>query len=208
MPNQYLRRYTSLSVLLDILSNKKLTLLDPQSWEDKNDSYYLSLYKTKMGLKSVLALCFTEAGETYHHWKVFCGTSDGVCLQFEKDKLLECFDGITGIKKDNVTYKKIKEARSTRLTREKLPFLKRHPFKDEKEYRLIFESDLEELASKDVPISLSSISKIIFNPWIPKSVCNSVKMVIKEIDGCKKIRLSRTTLVDNEEWKKIGGKIT
>lgn len=61
------RRYTTLPFLLDILHEKRLPLLDPASWEDKNDSYYLELYKSGKRLKSVLAICFAEAQETYHH---------------------------------------------------------------------------------------------------------------------------------------------
>jgi hypothetical protein len=59
---KFLRRYTNL------LKEQKITLLDPESWEDKNDSHFMSLYRKKKSLKSVLALCFTQASETFHHW--------------------------------------------------------------------------------------------------------------------------------------------
>ena len=49
MAERFLRRYTTLPSLL-----YTLTLLDPQSWDDKNDSYYRQLYKEKKRLKSVL----------------------------------------------------------------------------------------------------------------------------------------------------------
>ena len=47
MTTSRFRRYTSLSILLDILKKKRLTLLDPQNWDDKNDAFYMELYKTK-----------------------------------------------------------------------------------------------------------------------------------------------------------------
>jgi hypothetical protein len=202
---QFLRRYTTLPVLLDIIMNKKLTLLDPRNWEDKNDSHYIAVYKTQLNLKSVLALCFTEADETYHHWKVFSGNSGGICIQFNKEKLLKCCKPVRGLRCGNVIYRKITEARAHKPSKQELLFLKRYPFRDEKEYRLIYESPSEDISAKDVPITMPCIDRIIFNPWISRPVFNSVKAVIKNINGCKTIRVSRTTLVNNEEWKEIGG---
>lgn len=200
----YLRRYTNLPVLLGILLNKRLTLLDPQSWDDKNDSHFIALYKTRLQLKTVLALCFTEADETYHHWKVFAGNSDGVCIQFDKNKLLKQLSQADGIKSSTVIYKTIAELRKLKLKTDDLPFLKRYPFQDEREFRFIYASESQVMASKDVPIALSCVTKIVFNPWMPTSVYKSVKGVICGIDGCKSLRLVRTSLVDNEKWKTIG----
>jgi hypothetical protein len=42
-----------------------------------------------LGLKTVLALCFTQATEHYHHWHVFAGGSSGVCIGFDRDALLK-----------------------------------------------------------------------------------------------------------------------
>ncbi len=53
MSGKYLRRYTDIPALIYLLSERKITLLDPQSWDDSNDSYYLSLYREKKNLKSV-----------------------------------------------------------------------------------------------------------------------------------------------------------
>ena len=65
-----LRRYTDLPALLYLLRTRSITLLDPSSWDDKNDSYYLEKYKEKKSLQTVLALCLSTAEETYHHWRV------------------------------------------------------------------------------------------------------------------------------------------
>jgi Family of unknown function (DUF6152) len=40
----YLRRYTDIPALISLLSERKITLLDPASWDDKNDSRFLALY--------------------------------------------------------------------------------------------------------------------------------------------------------------------
>lgn len=67
MSSRSYKRYTDLPSLIQILMNRELTLLDPSSWDDKNDSYFISTYKEKKQLQSVLALCFTKKSETYHH---------------------------------------------------------------------------------------------------------------------------------------------
>ena len=71
------------------MTQRKITLLDPQSWDDSNDSRYLALYKEKKKLTTVLALCFTQASETYHHWRVFANGSSGICITFHSVELLE-----------------------------------------------------------------------------------------------------------------------
>jgi hypothetical protein len=43
---------------------------------------------------------------------------------------------------------------------EKLPFLKRWPFGDEREYRAIYVNTVEEKDFRDVPIELGSLRRI------------------------------------------------
>lgn len=69
----YLRRYTDLSALFYLLAERKLTLLDPRRLDDKNDYYCLRQYRIKQNIQSVLALCFVQASERYHFWRVFGG---------------------------------------------------------------------------------------------------------------------------------------
>src|SRR6266849_2421317 len=40
MTGDYIRRYTDLTALIYLLRRRNLTLLDPSSWDDSNDSYY------------------------------------------------------------------------------------------------------------------------------------------------------------------------
>jgi hypothetical protein len=87
--NDILRRYTSLPALIYLLSNRAITLLDPSSWDDSNDSHFLALYRDKKRLNCVLAICFTQVSERYHHWRVFGDGSSGICIQFVRSKLLE-----------------------------------------------------------------------------------------------------------------------
>jgi hypothetical protein len=205
MTTSRFRRYTSLPILLDILKGKRLTLLDPQNWDDKNDAFYMELYKTKKELNSLLALCFAEVQETYHIWKVFAGDANGVCIEFNKELLLEYFGEM---KSGYVKYLTIdKLMKKNDFNYDQLPFLKRLAFKDEKEFRFIYEDKDLVISTKSIPIKLNCIQRIIFNPWIPLSVFESVKAIIQEIDECKTIIIDRTSLVNNEQWKKRGKEI-
>ena len=200
---KYLRRYTELPFLIHLLHSKQLTLLNPRTWDDKNDIYFMDTYRKKNGFQSLLALCFSECSETYHHWKVFSGNSSGVCIEFEKIKLLDQLSKFNGLRYGSVEYRTIKSIEEKRPRLEELPFIKRRPFKDEKEFRIIYEEKDTLLDYKNFDIELSVIHKVIINPWMPEAVFNTVKPLIKSILGCSRLKISKTTLVNNEAWKKI-----
>ena len=136
----HLRRYTDLPGLIYLLNEQKITLLDPESWDDRNDSHYLTLYREKKGFGSVLALCFSEASETYHHWRVFAGGSSGVCISFKLKELLKAVNKQAGLRTGSVTYLTLMNMSRRKPAVEELPFLKRYPFVDEQEFRIIYES--------------------------------------------------------------------
>jgi hypothetical protein len=196
-----LRRYTTLPVLLDLLKEKQLTLISPTSWADRNDSFYLELYMNGRKAKSVLALCLSEAGETFHHWKVFTKGSDGVCIQFHRDVLLDSVNSIENLLHGPVEYVEINKAKPPRLDR--LPFLKRFPYRDEKEYRLVYIDPEHEIDFKCVPIPIDSIEKITLSPWLPENLRRVVSETICSVAGCA-VQVSNTALLDNERWKNLG----
>lgn len=208
MKNQNkLYKYTNLPVLIDILQHKRLTLLDPKTWEDRNDSYYIEKYKDLCSLSTVLVSCFTMGHEKFHHWKVFSGDMGGVCIEFIKDRLLAHFPDNENIMKGDVIYKGIKDLRKSTPSVRNLPFLKRIQYKDEQEYRIIYISTAEDLTSKPFDIDLSCINQIKINPWMPLTLLQSVKNNLKSIDGCDNIRVYRTTLLENETWKAIADQL-
>ncbi len=134
MSVKIIRRYTDIPVLVYLLKNKKITLLDPITWDDKNDSYFLTIYKEKKNLSSVLALCFSGAQETYHHWKVFAGNNSGVCIRFNKALLLNSIKKVKYIKHGPVGYRPLKDLGKNKPMISELPFIKRYAFRDECEY--------------------------------------------------------------------------
>ena len=131
-----LRRYTELPYLIDYLQSGELALLNPKAWDDRNDSFYIEEYARARELEGIYALCLAEAFETYHHWRVFSNGSGGVCIEFDKDKLIAEVADVPGLRAETVQYRTIKALREQPVAESDLPFLKRHAFRDEKEFRL------------------------------------------------------------------------
>ena len=204
----YLRRYTDLPALLHILSVKRITLLDPKSWDDKNDSFFMSLYKERKKLKTVLALCFSQTVETYHHWRVFSNGPAGVCIVFDRAALLKEMEKVAGISTNSVTYSSLKDAKARKLKVNHLPFVKRYGFRPEKEFRALYTSPDAEHFSLDVPIEINCIRSISLSPWMHSSLATSTVAAIRAINGCEKLKVSRSTLISNEQWKSLGENAT
>lgn len=199
------RRYTYVPALIQLLTTRHLTLLDPQMWDDRNDSFFLSTYKTKKKLRSVLALCFTTAPETYHHWRVFAPGSSGVCVQFDISSLRQSMEK-AGLQFKEVKYLNLKELSKKTPKISQLPFIKRSQFSPEKEVRAIWESETDDEDAFDVRIDLSSIKRITLSPWLHPSLRKSLVSAINHIDKCQDLKVVRSTLIENQRWKKFGSR--
>ena len=204
MSTKFLRRYTDLPALFYLLSERKITLLDPSSWDDSNDAHYMNLYREKKDLKCVLAVCFTQTAETYHHWRVFAGGSSGVCIRFRRLDLINALKRQPGLKAKSIRYLTLPKIQGMRMKVGDLPFLKRYPFEQEKEFRIIYESRHKKLAKLDVAIALSCIHRITVSPWMDYSLFRHVKRTIRSIKGCNTLEVVRSTLIGNQQWKKLG----
>lgn len=208
MTDVHFFRYTDLPSLIHILKNRQLTLLDPMTWDDKNDSSFVTLYREKSELASVLALCFTRSQETYHHWRIFAPTSSGVRITFNEQLLRNSAIGVDGLQLAEVEYVKLADIRKEKLSRQRLPFIKRHPYRQESEVRLLWESKTEERLSYTLPIELQAITQVTLSPWLHPALVESVKSTLKAIDDCSKLTVQRTTLISNDEWLKHGAAAT
>jgi hypothetical protein len=206
MTDKFLRRYTNIPSLLYLLRERKITLLDPETWDDKNDAHYLSVYREKKSLQCVLALCFTQVAETYHHWRVFANGSGGICIRFDRAKFMAALGRKSGVRMQDVAYLKMNQMRKKRLRIDDLPFLKRYPYEDEREFRAVYESAKEKLRSLDIGIPLNCIDRVILSPWMPQALAGHVKLTIREIGGCGNLDIARSTLISNETWKKYSDK--
>lgn len=193
-----LNRYTTLPVLLDFLERKKLVLLDPKSWDDRNDSEVILAYKKKKNIDKLFALCFSYGSETIHHWKAFANGSSGCCIEFNAEKLIEIFE------KENlihakIKYLKIREVKPASFDLDKMPFIKRYPYACETEYRVLSQgSNLENVFELDVPLDV--INKITISQQMPTQIFDTIKRLLKGSFSNPEKRVSKSTIYENKEW--------
>jgi len=198
------RRYTNLAAVIHLLQMREITLLNPASWDDRNDAYFMAEYKRLLKAKSALALCFAESEETYHHWRVFSHGADGVCIEFDKAALLTAFDNQPKIRLGRVNYRQIKTLKERpQIGIEELPFLKRLPYQDEKEFRIVYVDMAEAEEFRNFGIDLSWIKRITLSPWMSQALSRSVVKTLRLIPGCAALKISRSTLVGNHEWQEL-----
>ena len=202
-PRAYLRRYTHLPALVQLLKTKSLTLLDPNTWDDSNDTFYIGEYKRRKQFKSVLALCLSSAEESYHYWKIFAGHPSGVCVRLRQGALLSALRRVPGVTIGAMDYRPMTAARKKALSLDEFPFVKRHAYVDEREVRVLWQSASESRSSLEIPIPASSIGRITLSPWLPKALATATKDLLRSIDGCSHLDVVRSTIIASEEWKNI-----
>ena len=204
-----LKRYTTLAAAVDMLVEQRIALLNPSKWQDTNDTYFLEMFQEHIRAKSLYAACFTQAPETFHHWKVFAGDNEGVCVEIDRDALLKSLLDSTSFHWDDMHYRTLAQLKARkRINVFELPFLKRKGFGDEKEFRLIYWSRVKSQRGVHyVPIEREWIKAIVLNPWINESLFKSMKLALNAIPGCNSVTIRRTSLVDNAQWKEAADKV-
>lgn len=206
--NEYIRRYTTLSNALYSLNQKKLVLMNPTTWDDKNDIQFMELYKEHIKAKSLFALCCTRAGETYHHWKVFAQGIEGICIEFHRRKLESALDSIPNVRFNRVAYFSVERLeRSSIAAADELPFIKRDGFSDEREWRVISHSQEVAKQTLEIDLDTQSISRLILSPWMPPSLGDNIRSLIKSIPGCDSIPVESSRLTNSKRWKAAGRKL-
>lgn len=194
-----LNRYTSLPVLLDMLKRRKLVLLDPASWEDKNDSELLLEYKRKMKLKTLFALCFSYGDETIHHWKTFADGISGCCIEFNSRKLIDLLEKLDGVRFGPVVYRKINDLKDGTITLDGIPFTKRWPYRCEEEFRIIWESRTISPCF-EIDFDLRIIRKITINQRMPDQVYSTIREYLRSAFRNPDQRINRSTIYQNRIW--------
>lgn len=160
----------------------------------------MEAYKRSAQLKTVLALCFAECAETYHHWKVFTSGASGVCIEFHREKLIAALPN--SVNYSSMDYKTIGQLKPNQIKVEDLPFIKRVGFTDEQEFRIVFTSAKSDLATKNIPVPLTAIKRIVLNPWLHEELAESVmemftKMAENDID------VTQSALIDSPSWRRF-----
>jgi hypothetical protein len=207
MKPDILRRYTNLPAALRILRQSSITLLPSDTWDDTNDRRLLQAYKDYHTYKSVLALCFSSASETYHHWKVFSPGTDGVCIVFNKESLLTNLP-IEGVSHGPIEYYKVEQLSPRPPGIEKIPFAKRIAYQDEREYRFIFVDRKQTLRYKDIEIPQTAVNRILVNPWLPEPLFDEVKYAIQSIRGFSNLQVAQSRVTDGPAWKRLADELT
>jgi hypothetical protein len=90
---------------------------------------------------------------------------------------------------------------------DRLPFVKRVGFSAEEEYRIIAETKKDQKPAFPVKFPVSMISCIYLNPWLPKTIFQSLKTTIQSLPDCGSVRVSRSLLIDSARWKAAGDKV-
>ena len=198
-----LRRYTSLSVLIDMIQRQSISFMNPAFWDDRNDAFALERFRKVESHGSVLALCLTGAEETYHHWKVFSSGLEGVCIWFDRTGLIESLeDGPDEPLHGDVTYHTIAELKAMSPGPDRIPFLKRIQFADEQEYRFLIMEEESHIDRCEQKLDLSLVKRVTLSPWMPVSIADSVKAAIAALPN-HSIKVYRSTLVENRAWKAV-----
>ncbi len=194
-----LNRYTMLPVLLDMLMRKRLMLLDPSSWDDKNDSDIILEYRKRKSVKKLFALCFSYGDETIHHWKTFADGTSGCCIEFDPKKLLPLLDATSGVRYAKVTYKKLKDLRNAAIDVDDIPFTKRWPYRCEEEFRIIWAGNTIR-ETYEIPFDLRMIRKVTISQRMPELVYETICEYLREAFSHPEQRINRSTLYQNRIW--------
>jgi hypothetical protein len=205
-----LKRYTHLPQLLHMLRSKTITVLAPETWEDQNDTYFLTRYKAaRPNIKSLLALCMTDASDTYHHWRVYAGAPSGVQIRFNPPAFESWVDNHPNAKLGRVEYLHVDEFGVSAADVTRLPFLKRIAFRDEDEIRLIVEDFESVRRAFSLPFDLDMIEEIKLSPWLAEPLVETViKTLADAYSGPKSkwegIKITRTSLLANPRVMSAG----
>jgi hypothetical protein len=203
-----IRRYTSIAAVIDILKRHELPLLNPASWDDRNDRYFMDLYKETRSLGGLYGLCAAQCTETYHHWKVFTGAADGACIEIWREPLEAMLDGLENVRYGNVDYLPLSKVdKLTQADAPSLPFYKRAGFTDENEFRIIAETAEPQAQVLRIDFPLALIGRIELNPWLPDTVAASVQSVLASINPDVDIEIRRSHLIDSGRWKRAGDRV-
>ncbi|WP_127704977.1 DUF2971 domain-containing protein [Novosphingobium umbonatum] len=191
-----------LAAAIDMIINNRICLLNPDGWPDKNDIGFISKFISLRNVEAVRAICFTYAAETYHHWSVY-GQSDGVCVTFDFEKMIEFFQDeefFWGF----VEYYPNSKIRPEKLGPRDLCFTKRWAYKDEKEFRIMWSSSRPFDGPKYVNFEHNCISSIQFSPWTYDAICKSLKDIfLKCLKGGEGVRIEKSKITYHGEWLDI-----
>lgn len=212
-----INRFIALEHVYDMLQNKRIIFPTHHSWDDKNDVELINEYQKRKGIKKIFLYCCLNESETIHHWEYFFkreGKKDvsGCCVEFKREELIACLKKEVkrkggNFRHANVKYKKIGEIDSSKIQRGDMPFIKRWPYRYEKEYRLIWEGenseDIIKVNSSELlqwRFDLSIIKRITVSGKIPKEEFKSIKEKIFSLSDGRCIEVNHSKVYEYPAW--------
>ena len=208
------RRYTSLPIVIDMITEERLTIVGYDSWIDVNDRYNMDLYKKLSGVEFLGAYCVNRSKtQEFHQWKVFADGDSGVCVVFDQTRFEKFYKELDsnayltgGV--NYVPYRAGKKDQDQAIMDKcgnadisKLPFIKRSGFYAEQEFRIVH-SSMEKKDVHHIQIDTSLISEIILSPFLDDGLLKSVKGALKSIKGCPR-RVTKARLTDSKMWQEF-----
>lgn len=195
-----LKRYTSTLAALDMLINRRITLLNPSSWADRNDRELMSLYASTTSGRVAFAYCMAEGNETAHHWQVYADRGFGVCIAFDKARLVDALSHDPAITFGSVSYVSWRDLK-LREPYHDLPFIKRQVYRAEREFRLVAVPDANyDSPSYNVDIPINCITSIAVSGEVPAAHFETFKRLVRSLPECGKLSIRHSGLLRNPRW--------
>jgi hypothetical protein len=195
-----LRRYTSILAVLDTLKHGRISLLNPETWSDRNDRDLMARYASTRPGRKVFAYCLAMGDEAAHHWQVFADRGFGACIVFDKARLIGAIEQDNRVTHGDVGYVNWRDLPLS-ASFERLPLIKRRVYRSEKEYRLVATPPASHNSpTYDIPIPLTCITSIAVSGEVPAAHFETFKAIVRGIPGSKSIRIRHSGLLQNPRW--------
>ena len=136
-----------------------------------------------------------------------------VRIRFDRSQLIEAIRNHTGVIWSDIDYKTHEQLKALANTRTmsdpiaKLPFIKRYGFRDESEFRIIYESKTASVSKTSIPIPISCINRIIFSYKLNYRVYRAIRSALRSMDGCQDLDIRRSNLTESKRWKAAGEEV-
>ena len=113
--------------------------------------------------------------------------------------VIKILNKIDGVRHKKISYQKINELKPKSFDLKQMPFIKRFPYKIEKEYRVIWEGKGNDKPI-EIEIPLEIIERITISGKMPSNVFETIKTLIESKLDSRKIKIYRSTIYENKKW--------
>ena len=131
---------------------------------------------------------------------MLAGGQDGVRSQFDPAILSRDIERNPALQLTGMTYMTIKTAEQKSIAPSRLPFVKRWPYRAEKEVRILHASEAALKGPIRIPISPEAIVAIKLSPELPEPLKATMRQTVKNAIGNRKVSVVKSSLLENERW--------